>query len=122
MFDWQRLLDIAERLVSGYPDDEAALRSAVSRAYYAAFGECRQALVGSGRMEAVARDAHRQVREQFGFGQRRAEKEIALELRRLFAQRVHADYDAEPAVTAADAQLAVIRARSILAARANLPY
>ena len=122
MFDWRLLFALAEQLLSSSPSDEGALRSAVSRAYYAAFGECRRALVQAGRMEAGTRDAHRQVREQFGFGQRRAEKEVSLELRRLFAQRVHADYEAEPPVTTADAQLAITRARSILVARDTLPY
>lgn len=122
MFDWRRLLEVAERLVADFPDDEAALRSAISRAYYAAFCECRRALIQAQRIEPDTRDAHRQVREVFGFGQRRAEKEIAADLRRLFAQRVHADYAAEPPVAVDDSELAIVRARAILAARDSLPY
>jgi uncharacterized protein (UPF0332 family) len=122
VFDWRRLLDVAEQLVAEHPHDEAAARSAISRAYYAAFGECRRALADAQRIEPDVRDAHRQVRELFGFGQRRAEKEIALDLRRLFTQRVRADYEADPAMTVADARLAIVRARSILAARDTLPY
>lgn len=36
MFDWKDFLDLAERL-SNETDEEAALRSAISRAYYAAY-------------------------------------------------------------------------------------
>jgi hypothetical protein len=47
MFDWSRYLDLADELARRV-SDEAAERSAISRAYYAAFGMSRRHLVQSG--------------------------------------------------------------------------
>ncbi len=47
MFDWADYLTLAQELVTRR-DDEAALRSAVSRAYYAAFCQARNLLSRDG--------------------------------------------------------------------------
>ena len=44
MFDWTAYLDLARELAK-QTDNEAALRSAISRAYYAAFGMAHRRLV-----------------------------------------------------------------------------
>ena len=45
-FEWSKYLELAEELVQ--LDDEAALRSAVSRAYYAVYGKARGHLQNKG--------------------------------------------------------------------------
>jgi uncharacterized protein (UPF0332 family) len=58
-FDWRRFFDLAERLGQEV-DDEAALRSAISRAYYAVFALARRRLREQGCLP-VGRDPHLRV-------------------------------------------------------------
>jgi hypothetical protein len=58
-FDWRRYLTLAERLAQNTAD-EAALRSAISRAYYAVFGLARRRLRDHGCWPA-GRDPHLRV-------------------------------------------------------------
>lgn len=46
MFEWEEFLDVARELAK-QPDNEAALRSAISRAYYAVLGLAHERLVDS---------------------------------------------------------------------------
>ena len=48
-FDWTEYLTLAQELVQR--EEEACLRSAISRAYYAAFGKARERL----EQEAITR-------------------------------------------------------------------
>lgn len=47
MFEWESFLDVAHDL-AGQVDNEAALRSAISRAYYAGLGLAHERLIESG--------------------------------------------------------------------------
>ncbi len=93
-FDWSRYLDLAQELIrqaEHSPYAEADLRSAISRAYYAAFHQARLYLKETLGI-AVERDAysHAQVRRAF---QDRRYYKIAANLSRMRVDRNKADYD-----------------------------
>lgn len=88
MFDWDDYLALAEDLAAR-PRNEAAGRSAISRAYYATFHERRGYLVRAGIPFDRGRNAHKQVRNEI----RKQSEKIADDLERLHAWRKEADYD-----------------------------
>lgn len=95
-FDWREYLELARELVgqvgSGY-SEEAAERSAVSRAYYAAFCWARNyAEVNLGfRRIGKAKD-HKRLREHL---KRRSRIQLASDLNKLRGWRNNCDYDDE---------------------------
>jgi uncharacterized protein (UPF0332 family) len=112
-FDWTQFLDLAKAL-EGAPDTpgprEAALRSAISRAYYAAFHHALDRAAGEGYTATNTGEDHFRVREHFELhrpSRRRAR--IAIELGRLYDHRIKADYRARmgmrPQALATDAVL-----------------
>lgn len=115
MFDWDEFLDLAETLAAE-PSNEAAARSAISRAYYATFHAGRGYLVRTGIPVDRSRNAHYQVRVELG---KRVEI-IERNLRRLHDLRKQADYDnpfpADSANVAENAALAVSLARQTIVA------
>ena len=96
-YDWIEFLKLAESLGSS-PDSpgprEAALRSAASRAYYAAFHQALEHAIGEGFSPAYTGDDHKRVQAHFRrySPPSRARRRIALELDRLLAERHKADY------------------------------
>jgi uncharacterized protein (UPF0332 family) len=88
VFDWIDFLELAEDLAS-QPENEAAARTAVSRAYYATFHAGRAYLVRTGHAFDRSRNAHFQV--QFELWQVR--EDIGREVQRLHSWRKTADYD-----------------------------
>lgn len=103
-FAWTEFLELAKELAGrgGTGSREARERSAISRAYYAAFGEVRGFLHRQSAGGYAARDAHKEVREAIiEFAKRAPDVEIecrhiADNLRRLFRSRVQMDYDVGP--------------------------
>jgi len=109
-FDWTGYLDLAESL-AGLAGDEAAQRSAISRAYYAAFHRGRDFL--DRKTPTVPRDgsAHVEVRNRLAVDSRG----VAQDLRRLHGWRKNADYDDIcPFVIATQATTAVSLARRVV--------
>ncbi|MBC8254240.1 MAG: hypothetical protein H8E35_09425 [Ardenticatenia bacterium] len=97
-FDWTEFLTFAKALESdpnspGPP--EAALRSAASRAYYAAFHEALKFARSEGYDPMPTGDDHRRLREYFRDHQSndKRRRRIATELGRCWDQRRRADYD-----------------------------
>lgn len=88
MFDWDDFLSLATDLANRR-GDEAALRTAVSRAYYATFHAAREYLVRAGIAVNTGGGAHRQVRQVL-FG---GNVKLCLRFRRLHDWRKEADYD-----------------------------
>ena len=96
-FDWADFLTLADALVCD-PDspgpEEASLRTAISRAYYAAF---RVALnFGRDKGEFTPTQTgqdHRLVRDHFRSSSQRIRRKIGLDLGRLYDNRRNADYD-----------------------------
>ncbi len=91
-FSWASYLDFA-RTVAAWPDaDEAALRSVISRAYYAAFHATKDLLLARG--DAIPRkDAHSAVWTRCKFHRGRELKPIGRDGFRLLRCRVKADYE-----------------------------
>ncbi len=123
MFDGEAFLVLAEKLVAEWPDDEAAQRAAISRAYYAAFLNARAYLDGLG--PPVARDgsAHRAVWNRLANRKGRAGKSISQDGKRLREWRQKADYEIPYPETNlfAEAQTAAIIARRLLDTLETLP-
>lgn len=96
-FDWQEYLVLAREL-AGSPTvpstEEARLRSAISRAYYAAFGRARLHLVadeGDTEIPATS-EAHQQVGDKFAANSDPMYRLIGEHLRTLRLNRNLADY------------------------------
>ncbi|MFH0812211.1 MAG: hypothetical protein V2A69_05165 [Pseudomonadota bacterium] len=96
-FDWSEYLNLANEL-GGKPGDpvnrEARLRSAVSRAYYAAHCIVRNYLRDLKGDANIPKDgrAHSYVIDQFRFEKENSRKRIGLNLGRLLVDRNKADY------------------------------
>ncbi len=96
-FDWTKFLALAEVLQS-YPDSpalrEAALRSAASRAYYAAFHYALDLACREGFVSYQSGEDHLGIQAYFRDYRpaNRTRQKIALELGRLYDQRRWADY------------------------------
>ena len=113
MFDWHQYLDLANNLVeSPRAAVEAGARTAVSRAYYAAFHHSRLTL-------------ERELSEQFGppnihgkvisrLRERSGGAGLVRTLVRLREKRVHADYYDDPALSLEEADLVVKMAARFL--------
>ncbi len=101
-FAWEGFLHVAEALVADLDgkdqDREARCRTAISRAYYAAFHSARDHLrIHLADANVSQKATHDYVRK--GFDRRRKGtpqyRSVAAALRRLYADRLKADYEAE---------------------------
>jgi len=97
-FDWREYLELAKALAgmqtAGY-SQEAAERSAVSRAYYAAFGCARNyAQNALGFTPQAGSEDHRRLREHF---RQQGLLRLASDLNRLRARRNACDYERQVA-------------------------
>jgi len=96
-FDWTDFLTLAEALKSA-PDSpgppEAALRSSVSRAYYAAFHYAMNVAREEGYTPSSSGDDHKNVQAHFRhYKPTDVRRKIALDLDRLRNNRSKADYE-----------------------------
>lgn len=98
-FDWADFLTLADALVrdpNSPGPEEASLRSAISRAYYAAFCSARNfacAKDGLVLPRPRAPEVHGLVRDHFEASHDRARRKIGTDLNRLRDYRNRADYD-----------------------------
>lgn len=113
MFDWNDFLDLAETLATE-PGNEAAARSAISRAYYASFHAGRGYLDRAGIPMDRGRNAHYQVQREL----RKNAERIGGDLERLHDMRKRADYD-NP-FTTDDADVAVVAVYAVSLARETI--
>ncbi len=117
MFEWSGFLDLAEDLAAT-PNDEAAARTAISRAYYATFHAGRAYLSRTDVPIDRSRNAHFQVQMEF---QNRS-AEIGQVIAMLHFWRKQADYDTPSIPDVAElARSAVSFARDTIAAILTLP-
>jgi uncharacterized protein (UPF0332 family) len=94
-FNWSDYLDLARRLYREgtiHSVKEAELRSAISRAYYAAFCNARNYLIAKGHKLSGGPEAHAEVQDRFITSSDRRRKEIGENLKRLRSLRNRADY------------------------------
>ena len=100
-FSWAEFNELAQELI-GHPGLNATAaaicRTAISRAYYAAFCTAMERLVNVDHVHIdQTADAHVQVYNEFGQSNDVTRRQIAAHLKTLRAQRNTADYDPAPA-------------------------
>ena len=124
-FDWVDFLTLAdalERDPNSPGPEEAALRSAISRAYYAAFCVARNFACERGEFTPTrtAQD-HRLLKDHFRLSPSRIRRKIGLDLDRLRDHRRSADYDdVLTSRSTSLAQSSIARARNVLDALDSL--
>jgi uncharacterized protein (UPF0332 family) len=124
-FDWSDYLRLAESLVAdpiAPGPREAALRAAISRAYYAAFCSARNLAKSRGEIVLTQlASEHALVIAHFRGSPEPVRRRIGADLSRLRKYRNNADYDDWLAdAPLARARLSVSTARNILAALSSL--
>ncbi len=112
-FDWADYLVLAEEL-GKRSDDEASLRSAVSRAYYAAFCTARNRLLQEGEEVPKTGEAHTVVWTKYRESAQKQRRDVGINGDRLRRVRNKADYDDELPNIHAEVEGAVARARRLL--------
>jgi hypothetical protein len=113
-FDWAEYLDLAAELAER--SEEAALRSAISRAYYASLGRARELLESEGEVFPLDGSVHNLVWQVFADSSDDRRFYIAVDGRWLRLNRNSADYDSELTDAGVRARQAVRKARTVLAA------
>lgn len=95
MFDWEEYLQLAEDLHEQEEDtpQEAEDRSAISRAYYAAFHDALQHAPHS--IQSARSKKHRKLIDHYEAGHTSEEREVGRLLGTLRDNRNAADYDAD---------------------------
>jgi len=117
-FDWSDYLTLADAL-SRQPTspgpEEASLRSAISRAYYAAFGAARNFVRDRGEI-LLTREAsdHEIVINHYRRSTDRNRREIGKTLRYMRDKRNDADYEDTISKPDAEANVAVLEAARII--------
>lgn len=114
MFDWQGYLTLAEQLAAG-GFHEAALRTAISRAYYAVYHRASSHLREHALVPASERLTHQKVWATLGTDGDPVRLRIGVRGNELKRLRVEADYRAVfPEDLTKAARDAVLEARSII--------
>ena len=94
-FDWSEYLDLAKELAPrpiSAATQEAKLRCAISRAYYANYCKARNHLRDKEGQTVPAQDAHRYVIDIFLNSAERKRRDMGKDLNRLRVDRIKADY------------------------------
>jgi len=123
-FNWVEFLTLAEALLhdpNSPGPEEASLRSAISRAYYASHCSARNLVLAEKEivLTGTGRD-HRLVINHFRKSRDQTRQKIGTDLDRLRDNRNKADYDDLVSQPLALAQLSVTVARSVLNALNSL--
>lgn len=114
MFDWAEYLHLADNLLG--QTNEAALRSAISRAYYATYNKALEKLLDEGQMsrsDPTEPQKHKAIWDLYRMSSERSRQQIGLDGDRLRKSRTSADYNAERQVFASDARMRVNQAKSL---------
>jgi hypothetical protein len=97
-FDWALYLQTAKTLAS-QAGDEAALRSAVSRAYCAAFGVAATRMKVEGKNVPASGEAHQEIWKYFESAGDMYRRQIGQNGKRLRYRRNQADYEANTTIS-----------------------
>jgi len=111
-FNWSEYLKLAEELAAR--TDEAAHRSAISRAYYAALGKAREQLESDGGTFMPSDNLHSLVWQTFTNSPDDRRYYIGIDGRWLRLNRNASDYDAAMTDLSGRASQAVRKARAVL--------
>jgi uncharacterized protein (UPF0332 family) len=112
-FDWVDYLRVAKDLAE--KNDEASLRAAISRAYYAAFWTARILVEEDIGEIREARGVHEVVWNRFNYDKCSHGSSILDVGNLLKAQRIVADYRADKFIGRQAVQLAIRRAEALIA-------
>jgi len=114
-FDWKSYIQLSEKLLSWSEIslEEARLRTALSRCYYGVFCIARNKLIAKG-INIPKVDTHKFVREKYQTSPDTTEKKIAKNLRRLWNDRIEADYENEANINLQRAKVAIELAKRTL--------
>ncbi len=115
-FMWQHFIALAEALHRRAGDlgpKEACLRSAISRAYYGAYGLAREIAVRQGATLSGLPQDHTVVIHHFRQATELSLRKVGVELSRLRRMRNQADYDMHYPGVDRETSLALKRARKI---------
>lgn len=123
-FDWSQYLNLAKEFL-GQPtspaSQEAKMRSAISRAYYAAFISARNYLQETeGHSIPTTADAHKYVVQQFKQSADRERQNIGRNLEKLRRDRNAADYKNNVPELFKMSKIAVKRSQRVLFKLSNL--
>lgn len=130
-FDWEDYLRLAEALLrerSRLSLEEACLRSAISRAYYAAFVRARNfATDRDGFIPSHTGADHRRVNKHFKSSPDRMRRQIGTNLNRIRGCRASADYEdifgnpGQPMSLLDAAEASLTWARDVLKTLSSMP-
>lgn len=112
-FDWHEYLALAENLANN-TNSEAALRSAISRAYYACYGRAHSFAESRGGTLTHTGKDHQLVWAWFGNQQDKPSDAVSQNGKRLKGWRKKADYDPVYPGVSVDAERALLVARELL--------
>ena len=112
MIQGREFLDVADSLLESHT--EAHWRSAVSRAYYAAFHVARRFLSQHGLTVSMTANAHREVRDMLKLSGIPFVRKLGMKLDGLRTRRNEADYAVDEKLTPETSRKAVARARRIM--------
>ena len=121
MFDWARYLVLAQDLVVQRSDDEASLRCAGSRAYYAAFCMASTLVFPNGRPDSTGIGSHALVWKTYKKAAEQITRKLAEDGFRLKRWRVTCDYDGSADITLAQTRLQIALAQSVLERLNSIP-
>jgi uncharacterized protein (UPF0332 family) len=120
-FDWSDFLTVADALTTDLDGNrEASLRTAISRAYYAVFGDARLRLRSVRRVTRRSAAEHGEIAAFYAARYGEQGVEVAAVLGRLRNRRNAADYDDEFAEVENICNLSIEDARNLLALLAKL--
>lgn len=109
-FDFLKYFDLAKDLQDS--EDEASLRSSISRAYYSVFHEAKTKIEQVNPYVNIKKgvEAHGEVKNYFS----RIKPELSDKLEKLRQARNQADYDSLPHISKREASSAIIETEKIL--------
>ena len=116
-FDWQDYLKLANELAPrpiNAATNEAKLRCAISRAYYATYCKARNHLRDEEGQVIPAHDAHRYVIDTLLNSTERKRKDLGKDLNRLRIDRIKADYYDEFRGVAAQTEVVLLLAEKVI--------
>jgi uncharacterized protein (UPF0332 family) len=122
-FDWSDYLKLANELAPSpisAATQEAKLRCAISRAYYANYCKARNHLRDKEGQVIPAHDAHRYVINALLTSSKRKRKDLGKDLNRLRVDRIKADYYDEFSGLTSQTEVALLLAERVISNLDNL--
>jgi len=110
-FDWIDYVKLAESLIN--QDNEADLRSGISRAYYGAFCIARD-LTKSKYKNCKGQGVHQKVSQYYKSSGNAVERFIGITLDQLRKNRNDADYDGDKTIDSKSSKRALLKSKGIL--------